>query len=119
MARQEHTPTVLDGPYGSYAADGVDLTYLTADPSNLEQVKLRRGEMIVAKNAGASAVNVTVTSVDDPFGRQEDIVYSVGAGEDAIIGPFHPNGWQQSDGYLYFEAATTDVSFAVVRVPNY
>lgn len=119
MARQAHTPLVLAGSYDAYAANSVDLTFLVADTVEKETVPLRRGEIIVAKNTGAAAGQVTVTSVDDRYGRQEDIVYSVGAGEEALIGPFLPHGWQQADGDLYFEADSTDISFAVVRIPSY
>lgn len=119
MARVEHTPVDAGGAYGAYGANAVDISFTAADTTNKERVKLRRGELIIAQNSDASAHSVTVTSVDDKYGRQEDITYSVGASEYAVIGPFLPHGWQQSDGYLYFEADNTNVSFAIVRITDY
>lgn len=119
MARQEHTVTEAQGPYGGYAAGSVDLTFLAADTVNKEQVPSRRGESILAQNSGTGAVLVTVTAVPDRYGRAVDLEYSVPAGTTSYIGPFQPHGWQQPDGYLYFEAAAADVSFAVIRDPSY
>jgi hypothetical protein len=118
MARTAVTVTDALGSYGDYAtANAADLTMEAADPSNKNKVPHTGDILLIAHNTGGSAQLVSVTSVDDAYGRQEDIdEYSVGAGEYAVFGPFKVQGWIQSDGQLYFEADSADVKFGVVKL---
>lgn len=115
MPRQTHTPLAVPG---AYAGAGAALTFLAADVANKEQVTLTGTELIVARNVdGATPHAVTVTSVDDPFGRQENIAAeSVAANGFRIFGPFKLPGWLQTDGNLYFEADNAQIEFAVIRL---
>ena len=118
MPRVTHTALVAQGAYGAYAANAADLNMIAADATNKEQVVFTGAEIIIAHNTGVSARTVTVTSVNDPFGRTKDVAaYSLSAGEYAALGPFELDGWLQTDGKLYFEASHLDVKFAVIRLP--
>lgn len=119
MARQSHTPlTVLGTKTSAYTANGADLTMTAADASNKEQVTITGKELVIAHNTGASAYTVTISSVADAAaGRTGDVsAYSLAAGEYAVFGPFDLDGWEQSDGKLYFEASNASVKFGVVRI---
>lgn len=117
MARTDLTALAALGAYGSYTANAADLTMTAADTSNQNACVLTAKVLLVAHNTGASAHNVTVTSVTDPYGRTGHITdYSLGAGEYAVFGPFEPAGWLQTDGKLYFEADHAEVKFGLVKL---
>lgn len=118
MPRVTHTVQVPLGAYGDYSvANAADYTYLAADVGNKEQVVLTGKELILAKN-GATPRTITISSVDDDFNRKEDVTaYAIGANEFAMFGPFLTPGWRQTDGKLYFEANSTEVEFAVIKLP--
>lgn len=118
MARQTHTALVaLGAKTNVYTANAADLTMTAAIPADYEQVVAGGKDLVIAHNTGASAYTVTIESVVDARGRTGDIAaYSLGAGEYAVFGPFDPEGWKQTDGYLYFRASNASVKFGVVRV---
>ncbi len=116
MARTTLTKT--DAP-GKYASQGAALTMEAADPTNKNQFVATGADLVFAHNTGAGAATVTINSVADPYGRTGDISsYSIPAGGYAVFGPFPSLGWQQSDGYIYLEASSTDVKFGVVKLPG-
>lgn len=117
MARVAHTPAQLSATDAQ--ADGVALTFVAADATNKEQVSLTGREVIVAWNSSAdTARTVTITSVADEMGRTGDIATdSLAFGTFHVYGPFSLEGWEQTDGNLYFEASHADVKFAVIRLP--
>ncbi len=102
---------------GGYDADGAILTWTVADPTNDHKTTWTGREIIMAWNTSAdTAYAVIVTSVADvPAGRTGDATKSIPFGEMRMFGPFNANGWRQSDGQLYFEAANAAVKFAVLR----
>lgn len=115
MPRITATPIVAPAPY---ANAGVSLTFTVADVVNMHQVLLTGKEILLVRNTGASAATFTVTSAPDTFGRTRDIAAdSVAAGAFRIYQQFPLHGWQQPDGFLYFQASSTDISFAVIRLP--
>lgn len=112
MARTTLTKTT---PPGSYAGAGTTLTLTAADVTNKNQFVASGNDLVIAYNSGAGAATITITSVDDPFGRREDIAAeSIAAGAYKLFGPFKRQGWAQSDGYIYLEASSVDVKFAVI-----
>lgn len=116
MARVTHTPTQALATDAQ--SDGVSLTFTAADATNKEQVALTGREIIIARNTGAGARTVTITSTADELGRTDDITAdSIPAGEFHIYGPFGLEGWEQTDGNLYFEAEHAEVTFAIIRLP--
>lgn len=89
-----------------------------ADTSNKNSFPLTGREVVIAHNTGASAYTVTITSVDDRYGRSEDIsAESIAAGDIRVYGPgLALEGWQQTDGSLYLEANNAAVKFGVLRL---
>ena len=121
MPRTNHAAQVPLGAYGDYSVANVaDYTYQAATGSSGddgEKTLLTGKELILAKN-GATPRTITITSVNDEFGRQEHIAaYAIGANEFAMFGPFKQPGWRQTDGKLYFEGDNVNIEFAVIRLP--
>ena len=118
MPRQTLTPLVALGEFGSYVANAADVTMTAADAANKEQFVATPRQIVFAHNTGAGARTVTITSVADEKGRSGDIAtYSIGAGEYAVFGPFtSAQGFRQTDGYIYLEAAHAEVKFGVVTL---
>lgn len=116
MARVTMTPTDLSATDAQ--TDGVSVTFTAADATNKQQVTLTGREIIIAHNTGAGARTVTITSVADDMGRTGDITAdSIAAGGYHAYGPFPLEGWEQTDGKLYFEASHAEVEFAILRTP--
>jgi hypothetical protein len=88
-----------------------------ADASNLNQCAHTGKEVIYARNSGAGARTVTITSVSY-LGRTGHITAeSIAAGATKVFGPFSIEGWKQTDGYLYFQAEHAEVLFTVLTLP--
>lgn len=104
---------------GLYATTGADVTLAAGDVANGNQFVSTGKELIVAHNTdGAAAHTVTVQSTDDPkYARQGDAVLSVPASEYAILGPFPPAGWMQSDGYVYVDVDDAQLELGVITLP--
>ncbi len=122
MARVDHAAQQGLGAYPTLpiAANGADLVEVAADATNKESTDIINGKtFVIAHNTGVGARTVTFTSVVDAQNRTGDITaYSIGAGEIAIFGPFHKNGWGQSGGdagKLFFEASHAEVLFSVLN----
>jgi hypothetical protein len=95
------------------------VTWTAADATNLNQFLLTGREILLARNTGAGARTVTVTSAPDALGRTGHITAdSIAAGATHVYGPW-PNltGWIQSDGMLYFEGSHAEIEFAVLLQP--
>ena len=116
MPRTELTKTVALGAYGGA---GVAVTMTAADTTNQNDFVAQGKDFIIAQNTGASPHTVTVTSVDDPYGRVEHITAeSIAAGAIRIYGPIERLGWQQTDGKIYLEADNAEVFFGIVKLPG-
>lgn len=114
MARTD--VTITNSP-GKYPAAGGLITWEAADTVNQNQVALTGREMLLAWNQGASPQTVTITSSPDRFGRTKDITAeAIAVDTIRCFGVPAVEGWRQSDGQLYFEANSTDVYFAVIRL---
>ncbi|KKL29024.1 hypothetical protein LCGC14_2369290 [marine sediment metagenome] len=121
MPRITHTAQAPLGAYGDYSvANAADYVYQAATGSSGddgEKTLLTGKELILIKN-GATPRTITITSVNDEFGRTGNIAaYAIGANEFAMFGPFKQPGWRQTDGFLYFEANNAEVLIAVIRLP--
>ena len=88
-------------PVGAYpvtplTANSADLTFTAGDATNGHYTEIVDGKTyVIAKNTGAGARTVTITSSRDAFNRTGDITaYSLGAGEvSRPFGPFSKAGW--------------------------
>jgi hypothetical protein len=120
MPRTALTPkTALGSKSSAYASANVaDLTMAAADVANKNEFAASGHDLIFAHNTTAGPETITVTSVADPQqGRTGDVTaYSLGAGEYAVLGPFHRAGWQQTNGKIYIEASNIGVKLGVVQV---
>src|SRR5688500_7395357 len=105
---------------GPYATDGPNLPMVAATPGagNGQQVAFPGREIIIARNCGAVARQVTITSTADSRNRTGNIVDSLAAGETHFYGPFTSHeGWRQAvGGWLFFEADHAEVLFGVIRL---
>ena len=113
MARTTLAKTTVPGPF---ATDGVAVVWADADTVNLNQVKLTGRELVLARNTGAGAQTVTITSVA-LNGRTGHITAdSIAAGAMHCYQVFPTDGWLQSDGFLYLQGSAIDIEFAVLVV---
>lgn len=107
MARQTLTAAATDGPWPSGA---VTITGTAANATDKEQCLHSDRLVLIARNSGATPRVVTITGVQDPTTkRTADLTATVPAGAQRMFGPFHPNGFKQTDGMVYFEAAHAEV----------
>jgi len=69
------------------------------------------------KNGAAEAITVTLVSVPDPWGRTGDIVVTVGATSEKMIGPISPLLFNQADGTVHVDfSAVTTVTLTAVKL---
>ena len=116
MAKSAITVQQLSGPF---AGDMDDLTFAAGDAENGNYFTFTGKEIIIAYNSDATnPYDVTLTSVDDPYGRDEDIVKEVAAEEYAIFEASDLTGWRQSGGQFYVTVENAAVLVAVIRLKN-
>ena len=121
MARVLVAAQTLPGAYPTLqpGAGSRTLTYQAADASLFQYTPLvAKKTVVIAQNTDSGAHTVTFTSVVDQYNRTGDITsYSVGAGVEAIFGPFDAPGWAQAGNQLWFQANDATVKFAVISLP--
>jgi len=69
---------------------------------------------------GTTGDTWTFTAVADKYGRTETLTFVVAAGKWGIVGPFLPELWNDSDGYIHFvpTAGNAGDTLLAVRVAN-
>jgi hypothetical protein len=114
MARVALTPVDLPEtlPGGSVA-----YTFASADTSDQNSVTLMGREVLLISNGGGTSADVTIDSVPGPSGREGDLTVTVAAGATKAVYFGTRTGWMQSDGTLYLDTASADISYAVLRLP--
>ena len=99
---------------------GTVLTFTAADTVSDNEAPFTKDSILLAHNTSNATHNVTITSVDDEFGRSEDLTESIAS--DAIvaykIGQHLPAWLQLSSAKLFFEADHATVEFCVIKVVN-
>jgi hypothetical protein len=119
MARTVIASQTPKGPYpGTLTATGLDITFTVADISNKNSTPFVGNRMLILwRNDDAGSVSVTITSIADSQGRSGDV--TDGTFETTKSGAFlvERDGWQQTDGSVYFEASDADCKFAVLAIP--
>lgn len=121
MARTDLTITDISDPNSSGGAWGGSTQAVTMDEASTgddgNQFTLTGNEIVLFHNTDTSGHNITVTSVDDKYGRSEDISSeSIAAGAIKAFGPVRLQGWLQTDGNLYLSADNTSVEIGVLRI---
>lgn len=115
MPRTALTKTTLTT--NGFPTAGVTATVTAADAANQNSCTFTGKEVIIARNSGAGARTVTITSVSY-LGRTGHITaQSIAAGATAVFGPFSIEGWRQTDGSLYFEGSHAEILFTVLVLP--
>ena len=103
---------------GAYSGASVAVTMTAADAVNFEQFTCTGRELVIIHNTGAGARTWTATSVDDSYGRSENITTeSIAAGAIRVWGPVALEGWVQTNGYVYLQAEHAEVKFGIITLP--
>lgn len=113
MART--TITAIATP-SSYASTPNTLSFTAADDVNGNQTLLTGRELLIAYNSDSLDHTVTVSSVACPHSRTGDASVTITAGSYVVFQMFPTTGWRQSDGYLYYNADSSTVKFAVIKI---
>jgi len=72
-------------------------------------------QLILIDNADASPVAITFVSVADQWGRTQDEVVTVPAGEKGFAGPFTPGIWNQTGGVVHVDMVS-DTSLTLYSI---
>lgn len=119
MARTEITVQDILSPFAAVAAGAADYVYTAGDIANGNTVRCTGAEIILVQNTGASPYYITINSVDDDQGRQEDInQYSLAAGDFVVfgVGLTTKKGWINA-GYIDIDVENAGIEIAVLRLP--
>lgn len=121
MARTALTVQTTIAKYpASVSANAADFTFAAGDASNGNYFVHTGKQVIIARNTGAGARTITLTSSVDSLNRLGTITaYSIGAGEFAIFPqPLALDGWRQSNGQFYIDVEHAEVTLAVITLPD-
>jgi hypothetical protein len=108
----------LLAPFADIEADDLNIAWQTATVGGEKFVCTGREILLMRNDAGSNTV--TISSVDDPKGRSENLAaYAITGSEIAAWcgGLTNAKGWKQTNGTIIATASSTDVSFAVLRLP--
>lgn len=114
------TPVTIIGPFAAVGAGAADFTF-AAGSTDTDTFACTGRQILLAFNSGGSPYTITITSVDDSFGRSEDITaYSLAAGDYAVFGVGLTNqaGWKQTNGTIIVDVENAAVKWAVLTLPN-
>lgn len=102
---------------GGYSAAGAVAAETAADASDFNQTThTGKNFCIIGRNSGVTTRAITITSIADAQQhRTGDIADTLLTGERKVWGPFELDGFRQTDGFLYFQAAHAEVMFSVIR----
>jgi len=121
MPRTTLTTQSAKGPYPlePVAADSLDLTFTAADITNQNQFSASGRDLVAIRNAHlTTAFTFTLNTAPDTHGRKADITsYALQAGEVVLFFFTEVDGWRQSDGFIYLDANSVSIQYAVVRLP--
>lgn len=103
---------------GSYESTITTLTMTAADTADQNSVIASGKDLIIFHNTGAVERTVTITSVDDAFGRTGHVsAVALAAGAYAIFGPVLLPGWEQTDGTILLESNNAEVKIGAITLP--
>jgi hypothetical protein len=111
---------LLVGPFADQpVADALNIAWQTGTVGGEHFVCTGREILLIRNDSGSNTV--TISSVDNDKGRQEDLTaYAITGSEIAVWtgGLTNAKGWKQTNGTIVVTATTgTSVSFAVLRLP--
>lgn len=109
----------LKSPFADVAADELNLAWQTMSAGGEHIVCTGREIVLIRNNSGTNTV--TITSVDNDKGRQENLAAYEITGSEIMVwtgGLTNSKGWKQTNGTILITATTgTAVSIAVLRLP--
>jgi len=108
----------LKAPFADVAAASLDIAWQTATAAGDKFTCTGREVLLMRNDTGTNTV--TITSVDNDKGRSENLAAYEITGADIAYwtgGLTNTKGWKQTDGTILITASSTDVSFAVLRLP--
>lgn len=110
----------LVGPFTDQpVADALNITWQTGTVAGEHFVCTGKEILLVRNDSGTNTV--TITSVDNDKGRQENLAAYEITGAEILVwtgGLTNAKGWKQSNGTIVVTATTgTAVSMAVLRLP--
>lgn len=101
-------------------ADALNITWQTGTVAGEKFTCTGREILLIRNDSGTNTI--TITSVDNDKGRQEDLAAYEITGSEIMVwtgGLTNSKGWKQTDGTILVTATTgTAVSFAVLRLPS-
>lgn len=121
MARAVITVQTPKGPYPTLqpAVNSLDIVFTAADAVNFNECVWPSSSdklLILARNSGAGARTLTISSSADTLNRTGDITaYSMGAGE-YLAFIVAKAGWQQTGAKLWLTAEHAEVLLAVLAL---
>ena len=102
---------------GAYAGTSTAITMENGNTGDGLYFDLTGRELVIIQNTNVGAQTWTATSVDDRYGRAENITTeSIAADAIRVFGPVELEGWQQTNGQFYFTASSTDVKFGIIVI---
>lgn len=108
----------LKVPFADVAADSLNLAWQTATAGGEKFTCTGREILLMRNDSGTNTV--TITSVANAKGRSENLTaYEITGTEIAVWtgGLTNEAGWKQTDGTIIATASSTNVSFAVLKLP--
>lgn len=109
----------LKTPFANVTADSLNIAWQTGTVDGEKFQCTGREILLIRNDSGTNTV--TITSVDNDKGRQENLAaYEITGSEIAVWtgGLTNAKGWKQTNGTILVTATTgTAVSFAVLRLP--
>lgn len=114
------TATATVGPYpGTVAADELDFTWTAAEitAASCSSFISTGKEILLVRNPGVASATFALHSQLDQFQRSGDIEYTLAAGEYAQFAFTATLGWKNATGAIHITSSTSDVEFAVLRLP--
>jgi len=114
------TKQTLVTPFGAVTAGSLDTTLTDSDSANGNSFTCTGKELLELFNNGTAEYYVTIDSVDDEKGRDEDITtyaLAVGGYAKIAVGMTTSKGWIQSGGVIHVNTEADDVQLAVLVLP--
>jgi hypothetical protein len=96
----------------------LDWAFAAMDNANGNCIIMNGPLLLLFTDSGSNTMTITSTAVGDNLNRAVDITtYAVGSGLFSAI-YLRPEGWRQTNGYLYLTASSSAVSVAAFACPG-
>lgn len=120
MARTAITVQDVVGPFTAVTAGDLDVTFGASDAANGNTIASNGRVLIIAENTDVGAQTITIDSVADEKGREDDITTYSMAADDFIavaVGLTTSQGWLQSGSVIHIDTSDNGVEVCALRLP--